>query len=201
MVNHINTNSRLLSEKYKEAVEQPAASVKRRRRLTSEQVGKLRSPVITENNLLYTPFPFPGRPGVLAYPLNQNGGGHNNFDYKQSFSMIKQSLAGFKQKLSTATEKKLEEKIQKIEKLENDLADIHSKIYTYTKILRSDRNARFHKKEVRIEDIEDLINQYATGSKKQTTYIATVTTAFGKIKMLLESQDGNTVQRENYYNL
>ena len=48
---------------------------------------------------------------------------------------------------------------------------------------------------------EDLINQYATGSKKQTTYIATVTTAFGKIKMLLESQDGNTVQRENYYNL
>ena len=201
MVNHINTNSRLLAEKYKEAVEQPAASVKRRRRLTSEQVGKLRSQVITENNLLYTPFPFPGRPGVLAYPLNQNGGGHNNFDYKQSFNMIKQSLAGFKQKLSTATEKKLEEKIQKIEKLENDLADIHSKIYTYTKILRSDRNSRFHKKEVRIEDIEDLINQYATGSKKQTTYIATVTTAFGKIKMLLESQDGNTVQRENYYNL
>lgn len=201
MVNHINTNSRLLAEKYKEAVEQPAASVKRRRRLTSEQVGKLRSQVITENNLLYTPFPFPGRPGVLAYPLRQGGGAQNNFDYKQSFSMIKQSLAGFKQKLSTATEKKLEEKIQKIEKLENDLADIHSKIYTYTKILRSDRNARFHKKEVRIEDIEDLINQYATGSKKQTTYIATVTTAFGKIKMLLESQDGNTVQRENYYNL
>jgi septal ring factor EnvC (AmiA/AmiB activator) len=115
--------------------------------------------------------------------------------------MIKQSLAGFKQKLSSATEKKLEEKIQKIEKLESELFDIHKKINTYTQILRSDKNSRFHRKDVRIEDIEDLINQYTESTKKQTRHIATVTTAFGKIKMLLESQDGETVQRENYYNL
>lgn len=203
MVNHINTNSRLLAEKYKEAVEQPASSGKRRRRLTSEQVANLRSQVITENSLLNSPFPFPGRPGTFLYPINQNGGYQGNFtnNYKQSFSMIKQSLAGFKQKLSTATEKKLEEKIQKIEKLETELFDIHKKINTYTQILRSDKNSRFHKKDVRIEDIEDLINQYTESTKKQTKHIATVTTAFGKIKMLLESQDGNDVQRENYYNL
>jgi len=204
MVNHINTNSRLLAEKYKEAVEQPAVSVKRRRRLTSEQVANLRSQVITENSLLNAPFPFPGRPGTFLYPINQAGGYNGNFtnNYKQSFSMIKQSLAGFKQKLSTATEKKLEEKIQKIERLETELYDIHKKINTYTQILRSDKNSRFHRKDVRIEDIEDLINQYTTSTKKQTKHIATVTTAFGKIKMLLESQDGNDVQqRENYYNL
>jgi hypothetical protein len=203
MVNHINTNSRLLAEKYKEAVEQPAVSVKRRRRLTSEQVANLRSQVITENSLLNSPFPFPGRPGTFLYPINQAGGYQGNFtnNYKQSFSMIKQSLAGFKQKLSSATEKKLEEKIQKIEKLESELFDIHKKINTYTQILRSDKNSRFHRKDVRIEDIEDLINQYTESTKKQTRHIATVTTAFGKIKMLLESQDGETVQRENYYNL
>jgi hypothetical protein len=116
--------------------------------------------------------------------------------------MIKQSLAGYNQKLSSTTEKKLEEKIQKIEKLETELYDIHSKINMYTKLLRSDKNARFHKKEVRIEDIEDLINNYADNTKKQTRYIATVTTAFGKIKMLLQGQDEeNGKQRENYYNL
>ena len=205
MVNHINTNSRLLQEKYKEAVEQPVSTsgLRRRKRLTDERVAHLRAQVITENSLLNSPFPYPGRPGSFLYPINQNGGGANfTNNYKQSFNMIKQSLAGYNQKLSSTTEKKLEEKIQKIEKLETELYDIHSKINMYTKLLRSDKNARFHKKEVRIEDIEDLINNYADNTKKQTRYIATVTTAFGKIKMLLQGQDEeNGKQRENYYNL
>ena len=79
---------------------------------------------------------------------------------------------------------------------------MHKKINTYTKILRSDKNARYYKKEVRIEDIEELINNYAVNTKKQTKYIATVTTAFGKIKMLLENQDMEDLkEKENYFSL
>ena len=207
MVNHINTNSRLLEEKYKEVIEQSANTSGRRKRiLSNQQVANLRSQVIRENSLLNIPFPYPGRPGVMLHPIIQTGGGayEGNFtnNYKQSFNIIKQSLAGLNQKLSSNTERKLEEKIQKIEELENDLFEMHKKINTYTKILRSDKNARYYKKEVRIEDIEELINNYAVNTKKQTKYIATVTTAFGKIKMLLENQDMNDLkQRENFYSL
>jgi len=120
MVNHINTNSRLLEEKYKEAIEQPTSTSGRRRnkRLSNKQVATLRSQVITENSLLNIPFPYPGRPGVMLHPIIQTGGGAygGNFtnNYKQSFNIIKQSLAGLNQKLSLNTERNLEEKIKKI---------------------------------------------------------------------------------------
>ena len=57
MVDHINNNSRLLEEKYKEVIEQPIISQKKRkRRLSKKQIETLREQVINENNILNTQF-------------------------------------------------------------------------------------------------------------------------------------------------
>jgi hypothetical protein len=40
-----------------------------------------------------------------------------------------------------------------------------------------------------LSDIENLINQYKSGTQEQTKQIVTLSTAFGKIKMLLEKAD------------
>ena len=57
MVDHINNNSRLLEEKYKETVtvtqlNQPITSQKKKRRLSKKQVETLREQVINEKNIL-----------------------------------------------------------------------------------------------------------------------------------------------------
>jgi hypothetical protein len=52
MVDHINNNSRLLEEKYKETIDQPISSQKRRNRLSKKEIDKLRAEVINEKNIL-----------------------------------------------------------------------------------------------------------------------------------------------------
>ena len=203
MVNRINNNSRLLQEKYQEAVQQ-STTPSTKRRFSSEKIGKLRSQVITENNILNTPFPIPGRPGALGYVLQPlTGGGNNNSffsdKYKQAFDTIKRSLSGYNQKLSLNTQSDIESKLKKIEELETDLSNLHKKINKYTQILKTEKNARIGTN-VSEEDIDDLINQYATNSKKQSRYIATITTAFGKIRMLLDKQEmGESMNKEKTY--
>ena len=72
------------------------------------------------------------------------------------------------------------------------------KMNEYTQILRSEKNTVMHGKQVSLKDIENLINQYQVSSKQQTKEIVTLTTAFGKIKMLLEKQDMNPISKQNY---
>jgi len=220
MVDHINNNSRLLQEKYKEVVKEQSIEI-RRKKPSYGQIGKLRSQVINENNILNSPFVIPGRPGAFGYivnPVQTNryinphptslrvmyGGEYN--EYNNEYNILKQSLLKNNKKLSFVTERKIENKIGKIEELETELDkelyDIHNQIDIYTKILKSDKNARLNKI-VSLEDIQDLINQYTTNSKKQTKHIATVTTLFGKMKMLLENQKIDDLvkkQKEYYFN-
>ena len=205
MVNRINNNSRLLQEKYQEAVQQTTTSTRRKRtRLSTKKIAELRSQSMTENNILNTPFPIPGRPGALGYALQPliGGGDNNSFfsdKYKQAFDTIKRSLSGYNQKLSSNTQSEIESKLKKIEELETDLSNLHKKINKYTQILKTEKNARIGRN-VSEEDIDDLINQYATNSKKQSRYIATITTAFGKIRMLLDKQEmGESMNQEKTY--
>ena len=137
MVNRINNNSRLLQEKYEEAVQQPT-TLSTRKRFSSEKIAELRSQSMTENNILNTPFPIPGRPGALGYVLQPlTGGGNNNSffsdKYKQAFDTIKRSLSGYNQKLSSNTQSEIESKLKKIEELETDLSNLHKKIYSNIK--------------------------------------------------------------------
>jgi hypothetical protein len=205
MVDHINNNSRLLQEKYKVVKEQSTEI--RRKKPSYGQIGKLRSQVINENNILNSPFAIPGRPGAFRYVVNpvMYGGEYNN-EYNNEYNILKQSLLGNNKKLSSVTEKRIENKIEKIDELDKELDkelyDIHNQINTYTKILKSDKNARLNKI-VSLEDIQDLINQYTKNSKKQTKHVATVTTLFGKMKMLLENQEIDDLvkkQKEYYFN-
>ncbi len=192
MVANLNNNSRLLDEKYKEAVSTPQPAIRRRRaRLSAAQVSNLRSQVLTDNVSLNSPFPVPGRPGVFltnySSPFGMNGGADNSLQAK--FSSMKQALASFNQKLSSDTERKINSKIEEINELDSRLADIHRKINEYTRILRTEKYPTNFSRTVSLSDIENLISQYKSGTQEQTKQIVTLSTAFGKIKMLLEKAD------------
>jgi len=195
MVNDINNNSRLLDEKYQEAVQQQEelGPRKRRSRLNPSQVANLRAQTINENSILNAPFTIPGAPmGVSFYPdpKGRLSGGFDN-NYKKTFEGIKSSLSNYNQKLSSETEKRINKKINDIGILEGELNKIQEQINEYTTILRKEKFPVFNGNVISLSDIEDLIHQYQSNSKKQIKEIVTLTTAFGKIKMSLERQDPN----------
>jgi len=196
MVMDLNNNTRLLDEKYKEAVQAPQPAVRRRKaRLSAAQVASLRSQVLTENVALNSPMPVPGYPGFNLIELrpNQLHGGSSG-SYEQHFENIKQSLAGFNQKLSSDTDRKIKSKISEINELTSRLDTIHKNITEYTKILRTEKYPTGISRTVTLSDVENLINQYKAGTQEQTKQIVTLSTAFGKIKMLLEKQEVNSAK-------
>ena len=121
-------------------------------------------------------------------------------DYKKSLNTIKESFAVYNHKLSTKTEKKIEDNIEQIEKIEHELNEMYNKINIYTQTMKKDKNIRYNKN-ITMEDINDLINNYTNSSKKQKKYIDKVTTAFGKINFLLENKDTKNKLNEMYYNI
>ena len=181
MVDHINNNSILLQQKYTEINEQSVTRFKRR--LTDKEVSNLRAQVIIENSVL-------SMPNDLSL-IN---------DYKKSLNTIKESFAVYNHKLSTKTEKKIEDNIEQIEKIENELNEMYNKINIYTQTMKKDKNIIYNKN-ITMEDINDLINNYTNSSKKQKKYINKVTTAFGKINFLLENEDAKNKLKEMYYNI
>ncbi len=194
MVANLNNNSRLLDEKYKEAVATPQPSMRRKRtRLSASQVANLRSQVLSDNVSLNAPFPVPGRPGVFltnyTSPFAMNGGADDT--YRSKFEQMKHSLAAFNQKLSSDTERKINSKIDELNQLDARLTDIHRKINEYTRVLRTEKYPSNIQRTVTLSDIENLINQYKSGTQEQTKQIVTLSTAFGKIKMLLEKADAS----------
>ncbi len=193
MVANLNNNTRLLDEKYKEAVSTPQPAIRRKRaRLSAAQVANLRSQVLTDNVTLNSPFPVPGRPGVFLSNYTspfQMGGAANT--YENNFANIKQALAAFNQKLSSDTEAKINSKIKEINELDARLSDIHRKINEYTTVLRTEKYPTNISRTVTLSDVENLINQYKSGTQEQTKQVVTLSTAFGKIKMLLEKADAN----------
>jgi hypothetical protein len=200
MVMDINNNTRLLDEKYKEAVQTPQPPVRRRRaRLSAAQVADLRSQVLTQNVALNAPMALPGYPGVNLIELGpfQMGGASNQ--YEQHFENIKQSLAGFNQKLSSDTDRKIKAKISEIGELNAQLESIHKKINEYTKILRTEKYPTGISRTITLSDVENLVNQYKAGTQEQTKQIVTLSTAFGKIKMLLEKQEANAKPAEKNF--
>jgi len=196
MVMDLNNNTSLLDLKYKEAIQTPQPAVRKRQfRLSAAQVSSLRNQVLTENVALNTPMAVPGYPGFNLVELGstQFRGGSNG-SYEQHFENIKHSLAGFQQKLSSDTDRKIKSKIFEINDLTSKLDNIHKNITEYTKILRSEKYPTGISRTVTLSDIENLINQYKSGTQEQTKQIVTLSTAFGKIKMLLEKQEVNATK-------
>jgi hypothetical protein len=206
MINDINNNSRLLDEKYKEAVEQKTGNLqpsKMRKRLSPLQVAQLRGDNLETNVLLSQPFAVPGYAGVNIYPLTGRGqiGGHNS---TYEYEAIKKTLDSIGQRLSSVTDNQILHKINKINGLETELAEIHQKINNYTSILRKNKEFIVKGQVLTINDIDDLLNQYNISSKKQAKEMITLYSAFGKIKMLLEKENIDDIQnpkREPYFNI
>jgi hypothetical protein len=207
MINDINNNSRLLDEKYKEAVEQKTGNLqpsKMRKRLSPLQVAQLRGDNLETNVLLSQPFAVPGYAGVNMYPVltgkGQIGGHKSTYEYEA----IKKTLNSIGQKLSSVTDNQILHKINKINGLETELAEIHQKINNYTSILRKNKEFIVNGKILEFDDINDLLDQYNISSKKQAKEMITLYSAFGKIKMLLEKENIDDIQnpkREPYFNI
>jgi len=209
MIDDINNNSRLLDDKYKEAVTTNTGNLKpsknRKRLLTPLDIARLQSESYTSNVLLNQPYM--GLNGVMFAPNMkspfQSGGSKTK--HELSYDAIKHNLESIGQKLSSDTDRQVMTKINKIKILEEELAAIHTKINNYTEILRKNKQYILNGQVLTFDVIDDLLNQYNTGTKKQTKEMVTLYSAFGKIKMLLEkgnSDDENpNPKREPYFSI
>jgi hypothetical protein len=211
MVNSINNNTSLLEQKYKEVTTKPQLNRRRyqQRALTPLQLASLRGENLERNITLYTPYPYPGKPGIMLAPIvnpviagGSNAGGSNagvaNSQYMVSFNMMKQTLSKLNQKLSDETERKINEKINGIIELENKLTEIYNNINEYTRILKKEKVPTNYSRTITLQDVTDLLSQYNKSNKQHIKEIVTLTNAFGKIERLIfERSSTNETQPKN----
>jgi hypothetical protein len=208
MINDINNNSRLLEEKYKEAVDTTKTgnlpSSRSRKRISPLQAAQLRGDVLAGNVLLNQPFM--GLNGVMfaqnMHNPYQSGGAKS--EQEIAFEGMKNALRSIGQTLSPETDRQMTNKINKIKELENHLTETFHKINSYTTILRKNKQYIINGQVLTLDVIDDLLNQYNIGSKNQTKQMITLYSAFGKIKMLLEKENVADLGKEKegpYFNI
>lgn len=114
-------------------------------------------------------------------------GGAKSHPLEIKYMDIKKSLESFNQKLSSVTENKIKEKINMVIKIEKELEQINGKILSYVKLLKSNKNARLNGKIINLEEIDSMLSQYSGLTSAHNRQIATISSAFGKIQLLIES--------------
>jgi len=102
---------------------------------------------------------------------------------------LKKSLSTMGQKLSSVTDKEIKEKIEKIITLEKEIEQINMKILSYVKLLKTNRNALISGKIISLDEIDSMLSQQSKLSSNHNKYIATLTSAFGKLQFVIDSQD------------
>lgn len=126
--------------------------------------------------------------GLSSKNVGQRGGGITS-TLESTFQGLKQSLNSFGQKLSPVTEKQIEAKIKSIIEIEKEIEQINTKILNYVKLLKTNRNASLPGKVINLEEIDSMLAQQTGLTSKYNKHIAVLTSAFGKIKVLIGLED------------
>jgi hypothetical protein len=115
------------------------------------------------------------------------------------------SLRSMGQKLSSVTDKEIKEKIEKIIKLEQEIEQINMKILSYVKLLKNNRNAIISGKIINLDEIDSMLSQQSKLSSNHNKYIAVLTSAFGKLQLVVDSQaldnDSKQTKQDVYYSI
>jgi hypothetical protein len=175
IVSNINSHQEILVNKLKSTnIDNNNLIKKKKRRLSINKINNLKILSLEENLRL------------------QNGG--NKFPTNKllnTYEIMQSQLSNFNKKLSSITKTQIDKKINTIIQLEQEINNIYNKILEYVQILKKNRNLIINGKKVTIDDINDLINQYNLHNNNYNKKLITLSTAFGKIQISIDSMQSN----------
>jgi len=191
IVKKINSNPEFLNLKYK--LESVETLPKRRHRPKSNITV---SHLITLGDTL-------SLIGKRGSPQVMEGGFISKKSHKLELKYLelKTSLRTMGQKLSSVTDTEIKRKIEKIIKLEQEIEQINMKILSYVKLLKNNRNARVSGKIINLDEIDSMLSQQSTLSSNHNKYTTVLTSAFGKLQFVIDSQTNQTNQSNFYFSI
>lgn len=218
MIKKINLERNLLQPSEQTEINSNKTNIKRRiikkknMNLSKQERNNLQYLSLMENFILSN----------TNYNYNQSGGGYRkiqpdnlyfdskskSFNFKffndldEKYKLLKESLENMNKKLSNTTDNEIRTKIEQIKTLHQKLELIYNKILNYIKIIRSDKKVYINNQFLDIDEIDNLIEQYNNYNNKKNKKLATISTAFGKLQIVLEDyNDGNSLNKQYYHNI
>ena len=206
MVQNINLESKILNNN--KEIELNQVKKRNRRIISKEKIDKLKYISLGEN-LILNKF-------SNSYKYNQIGGiYYQNIFNKQptinklnitnkielNYNILKDRLSNFNKKLSNITDNKILEKIQDLKTLQKELDLIYNKIINYIQILKKEENLILNNKIINIDEIDNLINQYNKNTSLQNKKIIVLSSAIGKIEILIEDNKDENIKKQYYHSI
>jgi len=205
IVERINNDPGILEVKYEETVQSTVQQPRKKKRIMNSFKNAMQHTM--ENSQLYLPQTPLGFNGFNFYqtinPFTLNGGSKKINNLEEKYNMMTNQLAKINQKISTVTNNKILHKIESINKLSSELDTIINKINEYTNVIKNNKVSVLEGRTISMEDIEDLIVQYTRENETMLKKVISVSTAFGKIKMMIEEANLNppVTNQETYFNM
>jgi len=119
--------------------------------------------------------------------LIHSGGSKLSHPLEKKYSEIVSILKSYNQKLNSDSDDTIRQKIKKIIQLETEIEEINTKILTYVKILKNNREIRLDNKIVTLDDIESMLSTQEGMTKIHNKRMLSLSTAFGKLQLLIET--------------
>ena len=124
-----------------------------------------------------------------------------NMNYDEKYDIIKKQLKQINKTLSRSFDEKMKNKIEELKKLTTELDEISSKVNLYTKTIIKEKIPTIDNRPISIQDMDDLLTQMEETKNKHIKKLVTVTTAFGKMKYVIDIEDIEINKKEIYFNL
>ncbi len=103
--------------------------------------------------------------------------------YSEMIGMLK----SYNQKLNSKTDEIIRQKIKKIIELETEIEKINTNILSYVRMLKSNKELIVNGKILSLEEIESMLSSQEEMTKTHNKRILNLSTAFGKIQLLIET--------------
>ncbi len=117
----------------------------------------------------------------------QTGGFKLSHPLETKYFEMVSTLKSYNQKLNSGADEKIREKIRKIILLETELEEINTKIMSYVKMLKTNREAILDGKILTLDEIETLLSSQKSMTKTHNKRMLSLSTAFGKLQLLIDT--------------
>ena len=216
IVNRVNLERDLLEPSgQKEIIDK---NIKRKIRiknmnLSNEEKNRLKHISLMENFILSNKnYNFYGGSINANLQYENNNLAFNFFnDLDEKYKLLKKGFENINKKLSNTTDNHINTKIEQIKSLQKELELIYNKLLNYLKLIRTDKNAFTSNTYIDMNEIDNLIEQYDAHNNNKNKKIATITTVFGKLQVILEDYNNdvnlsgkaytNSKNRQYYHNI
>jgi len=131
--------------------------------------------------------------------LTHSGGFKSTHRIEKKYLEMIEILKSYNQKLNSASDEIIRQKIKKIIELETEIENINTNILTYVKMLKSNREIRLDNKIVTLDDIESMLSTQEVMTKTHNKRMLSLSTAFGKLQLLIDTVPLATQNKRQVY--